>query len=365
MGKRTPLYDKHVRLDAKIIDFGGFDMPVQYKGIKQEHHAVRNSAGLFDVSHMGEFIMEGPEALELIQYVTINDASTLKPGKAQYTAMCYKDGGIVDDLLVYMLAPETYMLVVNAANIEKDREWIESHNRFDAVLRDRSGHIALLALQGPSSHDILRPVSNLDPGRIPFYSFEIGHVADQQDVIVSATGYTGEQGFELYIDTEKADPGVIWDRLMEAGAEQGLEPAGLGARDTLRLEMGFALYGNDITKDTTPLEGRLGWLTKLDKGEFIGSQALKYQKEKGLEKKLVGFRIDGSRQIPRAGYDIFNVDDIKTGYVTSGTQSVTLGTGIGMGYVDIDEARDNNRIWIQIRKKKVAAVIQSPPFIKK
>jgi aminomethyltransferase len=365
MSKRTPFYQEHEKLGAKIIDFGGFDMPVQYEGIKQEHMAVRENAGLFDVSHMGEFFVRGPEALNLIQKVTINDASKLVPGKAQYTAMCYEDGGIVDDLLVYKLSDDEYMLVVNASNIEKDWDWITGQNSMNAEIENRSDDYALLALQGPKSTEILQKLTETDVSAIKFYTFETGAVADQPGVIISATGYTGEKGFELYIDTKMADAGKIWSEIMKAGKEFGLEPAGLGARDTLRLEMGFALYGNDITKDTNPLEAGLGWLTKLDKGDFVGKEALIDLKEKGKNRKLTGFVIDEGRNVPRSGYKILDSDGNEIGFVTSGTQSISLNKGIGMGYIDIDHAEEGEQINIQIRKKEVSATVSKPPFYKK
>jgi aminomethyltransferase len=365
MLKQTPFFENHKNLNAKLIDFGGFEMPVQYAGIKQEHAAVREKAGLFDVSHMGEFFVSGPEALNLIQKVTINDASKLVPGKAQYTAMCYEDGGIVDDLLVYKFDEDDYMLVVNASNIEKDREWIQSQNTMGATLEDRSDEFALLALQGPKSIEILQKLTDTDVSGISFYTFETGTVSGQPEVIISATGYTGEKGFELYIDTTKADASAIWDAIMDAGKPLGLEPAGLGARDTLRLEMGFALYGNDITKDTHPLEARMGWLTKLDKGEFVGREALLKRKENGLERKLMGFEISEPRKIPRTGYRILDGDKNEIGFVTSGTQSISLNKGIGMGYIALDKAAEGETVFIEIRKKTVEAVVAKPPFYKK
>jgi aminomethyltransferase len=278
--------------------------------------------------------------------------------------MCYEHGGIVDDLIIYMLEQQTYMLVVNASNIKKDREWIESHNQYQAVVRYLRQYIAA-CLQGPKSVEILQKITDLDLGEIGFYNFESGIVAGQPDVIVSETGYTGEKGFELYIDTGKSDPAQIWDALFQHGKASGLMAAGLGARDTLRLEMGYALYGNDITEKTSPLEGRLGWLTKLDKNSFIGSEALKKQKENGLERKLIGFKIEESRQIPRAGYNICDSDGNNTGFVTSGTQSISLGIGIGMGYVPIEETDEGNIIYISIRKKLIPAIVTKPPFLKK
>ncbi len=365
MLKKTPLYNEHKQLNAKLIDFGGFEMPVQYEGIKQEHIAVREKAGLFDVSHMGEFFIRGPHALDLIQKVTVNDASKLEPGKAQYTTMCYESGGIVDDLIVYMLDENEYMLVVNASNIEKDFEWISSHNTMSAEIENRSDSVALLALQGPESPAILQRLTDVKVDEIGFYRFTTGRVAGQDEVIISGTGYTGEKGFELYIDAAKSDPGKIWNELMKAGKEAGLKAAGLGARDTLRLEMGFALYGNDITKDTTPLEAGLGWLTKLDKGDFIGRDALLEQKEKGVDKKLIGFEVTKPRKLPRQGYDIDNEKGETIGFVTSGTQSISLNIGIGMGYVPPENSSENEKIYINIRKKPVEAVVKKPPFLKK
>lgn len=365
MLKRTPFYRAHKDLNAKLIDFGGFEMPVQFSGIKQEHHAVREHAGLFDVSHMGEFFVSGPKALELIQKVTINDASVLTPGKAQYTAMCYEDGGIVDDLLVYMLDINKYMLVVNASNIEKDFDWISKQNSEGAVLENRSDEIALLALQGPNSVKILQKITDLEVDKINFYSFKTGQVAGENELIISATGYTGEKGFELYIDLKKSNPEKIWSALFDAGKEFHLEPAGLGARDTLRLEMGYALYGNDITSDTSPLEARMGWLTKLEKEYFIGKDALIKQKENGITRKLMGFELSEPRNIPRSGYPIVTKSGDPIGFVTSGTQSISLNKAIGMGYITIDKAIKGEKIYIDIRKKRVEAVVTTPPFLNK
>ncbi|MEX0646157.1 MAG: glycine cleavage system aminomethyltransferase GcvT [Balneolaceae bacterium] len=363
MLKRTPFYEQHKARGAKIIDFGGFEMPVQYAGIKQEHLAVRERAGLFDVSHMGEFFISGPEALNLIQKITINDASVLTPGKAQYSAMCYENGGIVDDLLVYMLDDEQYMLVVNASNIKKDLEWISSHNSMGATVENRSDKTALLALQGPESVEILRNLTDTEVADIKSYNFAVGNVAGEKNVIISATGYTGEKGFELYIDTETSDPQKIWDALF--GLSNTPEPAGLGARDTLRLEMGYALYGNDITKETNPLEARMGWLTKLDKNSFIGKEALMKQKKQKVSRKLMGFEIEESRNVPRAGYKISKEDGSEIGFVTSGTQSISLNKGIGMGYISAEKAGEGETIYINIRKRQVKAVVVKPPFIQK
>lgn len=365
MLKRTPFNREHSDLGAKLIDFGGFEMPVQYEGIRQEHMAVREYAGLFDVSHMGEFIVSGPNALNLIQKVTINDASKLTPGKAQYSAMCYENGGIVDDLLVYMLAENHYMMVVNASNIEKDFNWISEHNSVGAKLVNRSDEIALLALQGPSSIEILQQLTETQVDKIRFYTFETGTVAGENEIIISATGYTGEPGFELYIDIAKADPIKIWKALFKAGEKFNLKPVGLGARDTLRLEMGYALYGNDITRETNPLEARMGWLTKMDKGNFIGKNALLKQKEEGLKRKLMGFEVTEPRSIPRSGYSIENSQGNEIGFVTSGTQSITLNKAIGMGYLSDEKAIEGEKITINIRNKKAEAIVVKPPFLKK
>lgn len=365
MLKRTPFFDKHKELDAKLIDFGGWEMPVQYESIKKEHNAVRNGVGMFDVSHMGEFFVFGPEALDFLQYVTINDVSRLEPGKAQYSAMCYNDGGIVDDLIVYMLDYNRYMLVVNASNIRKDFDWLTNHKHHDMKLEDRSEAMCLLAVQGPDSVKTLQKLTGVKLDNIGFYNFEIGDFAGYRRVILSATGYTGEKGFEVYFDREDSEPGQIWDAIMEAGEEFGIEPCGLGARDTLRLEMGFALYGNDITKDTNPLEGRLGWLTKPDKGDFIGRDAILKAKEEGIRRKLVGFTIDEAGSIPRAGYPIADEDGDEIGEVTSGSRSISLDKNIGMGYVNKEYAEEGTKIFVRIRNKKAEAAVTNPPFIDK
>ena len=364
MLKRTPFYAIHQNEGAKLVDFAGYEMPVQYKGIKIEHNAVRNDVGIFDVSHMGEFFVSGPEALNLIQKVTINDASKLVPGKAQYSAMCFEDGGIVDDLIVYMLAENEYMLVVNASNIGKDFNWIDSQNTMGAELVNRSDDYALLAVQGPKSIEALQDLTSTDLASIGFYAFEEGELAGIP-MIISATGYTGEKGFELYFDAKANDAEAVWNAIMEAGASVGIEPAGLGARDTLRLEMGYALYGNDITKDTNPLEARLGWLTKLDKGDFVASDVLKKVKEEGTTRQLVGFEVMDERSIPRNGYEILDMNDNVIGFVTSGTMSISLGNALGMGYVDKPHNAIDTEIQIAIRKKKALAKVVKPPFLKK
>ena len=364
MLKKTPFYAVHQKEGAKLVDFAGYEMPVQYKGIKIEHNAVRNDVGIFDVSHMGEFFVSGEHALDLIQKVTINDASKLEPGKAQYSAMCFEDGGIVDDLIVYMLDENEYMLVVNASNIEKDFNWIAGQNSMGAELINRSDSYALLAVQGPKSVETLQSLTDTDLNGIGFYAFEQGTVAGVP-MIISATGYTGEKGFELYFEATNSDAEAVWNAIMEAGASSNIEPAGLGARDTLRLEMGYALYGNDITDKTNPLEGRLGWLTKLDKGDFVASDVLKKVKEEGTTRQLVGFEVQDERSIPRNGYEILDKEDNVIGFVTSGTMSISLGKAIGMGYVNKPHNAIDTEIHIAIRKKKALAKVVRPPFLKK
>lgn len=365
MLKRTPFYETHKKAGAKLIDFGGFEMPVQYDGIKIEHAAVRNDAGLFDVSHMGEVFVSGPGSLGFLQRITINDVSKLVPGKAQYSAMCYPNGGIVDDLIVYMMGDNSYMVVVNASNRDKDVAWMKDHKTNDVTIDDRSDDYALLALQGPKSSQILSKITDLDLGSIAYYHFAVGKVAGFEDVIVSATGYTGEPGFEIYFDVRKSDPEAIWDAIMESGASLGIKPCGLGARDTLRLEMGYALYGNDISDSTSPLEAGLAWITKLDKGDFIGREALLSQKEAGITRKLTGFAMEDEKAIPRSHYIVRNPEGEQIGEVTSGTQSVTLSKGVGMAYVNLPWSKPAQPIVIDIRGKLMPATTQKPPFVKK
>ncbi|MCH8568633.1 MAG: glycine cleavage system aminomethyltransferase GcvT [Balneolales bacterium] len=365
--KRTPFYNMHVEAGAKLIDFGGFEMPVQYAGIKKEHHAVRNSAGVFDVSHMGEIFIEGPNALDAVQYLTVNDASKLVPGKAQYSAMCYPDAGIVDDLIVYMIAKDCYLLVVNASNKDKDYDWMVQNNPHKAIITDRSDDFCLLAVQGPESVKVLQQLTETDLSAIRFYTFAKGSFAGFDNVILSATGYTGEKGFEIYFDKNEADPEAVWRAIFDAAVKAGVEllPAGLGARDTLRLEMGYALYGNDITAEINPIEAGLGWITKVDKGEFVGREIIQEVKRTGPEKKLVGLLCGSPRDIPRNGYTILDDQGQIAGFVTSGTQSVTEVKGIGMGYVSAALATPGTGVFIQIRGKSIAATVVKPPFIEK
>lgn len=363
MLKKTPFYSIHQEAGAKLVDYAGFEMPVQYKGIKAEHTAVRQAAGIFDVSHMGEFFIRGPEALNLIQKIGVNDASKLVPGKAQYSCMCNEDGGIIDDLIIYMLDAQEYMLVVNASNIDKDFEWINRQNTMGAILENRSDDYGLLAVQGPKAPEILQKLTDVDLSSIGFYSFKKGKLAGT-DMLISATGYTGEKGFELYFEHKNADARNLWKAIMDAGSSEGIEPAGLGARDTLRLEMGYVLYGNDISEQRHPLQARLGWITKMDKGEFTGRESLTQIKEKGWARQLVGFVMHDQRSIPRQGYEIVNENGESIGEVTSGTMSITLGKGIGMGYVDKAYAEDGTSLNISIRNKPAGAVVTKPPFVK-
>lgn len=360
--KRTPLYDEHVRLGAKMVPFAGFEMPVQYReGVRNEHLQVREQAGLFDVSHMGEFLVRGDAAAEFVNYVVTNDVSRIEAGQAQYSVMCKEDGGIVDDLLVYRFH-DRFRLVVNAANIEKDWAWIEGlaadFGSDDLELVNESDEIGLLALQGPHSEAIIDPLTNLDAGAIGYYRFEEGRVADAPCVL-SRTGYTGEDGFEVYCGSDAA-PG-IWRAILEAGGDR-IEPVGLGARDTLRLEMGYPLYGNDIDEGTTPLEAGLGWTVKLDKGEFVGGEALRRQKEAGVAKKLCGFVMTG-RAFPRPGYRI-RVRGDSVGEVRSGTVGPSVGEGIGTGYLPAEHAAPGTEIEVVVRGRGAEAEVVKMPFYK-
>ncbi len=354
----TPLYEEHVELGGKLVPFAGFEMPVQYPtGITAEHSAVRSAAGLFDVSHMGEFVVTGPHALDLVQRVSVNDVTRIEVGQAQYSAMCRPTGGIIDDLIVYRFE-DRYMLVVNASNLEKDLTWIRQNAEgFVVEVEDVSRQMALLALQGPAARGILGPLASLDIDSVKYYRFAEGEVAGAPAVI-SGTGYTGEDGFELYVDA--ADAVGIWRALLKAGAGAGLIPAGLGARDSLRLEMGYALYGNDLDEEHTPLESGLGWITKLDQGEFIGRAALTAQKKSGVERRLVGMRLTG-RGFPRPGYGILSGGEV-VGTITSGTVSPSLGFGVAMGYVPNELASPDTPLQVDIRGKPIGAVVQRPPF---
>jgi aminomethyltransferase len=359
--KNTALTHVHESLGAKMVPFAGYNMPVSYEGVNAEHETVRTAVGVFDVSHMGEFFLKGENALALIQKVTSNDASKLVDGKAQYSCLPNTDGGIVDDLIVYKIADNHYMLVVNASNIEKDWNWISSHNDLGVEMINASDDYSLLAIQGPKAAEAMQSLTSIDLANMQYYSFQIGDFAGLQNITVSATGYTGSGGFEIYFKNEDAE--AIWNKVFEAGAAFGIKPIGLAARDTLRLEMGFCLYGNDINDTTSPLEAGLGWITKFDK-EFTNSTNLKAQKEAGVTKKLVGFELI-DRGIPRHDYEIVDADGNNIGIVTSGTQAPSLGRAIGMGYVTTEFASADSEIFILIRDKKIAAKVVKMPFYKK
>lgn len=359
--KNTPLLDQHISLGAKMVPFAGYNMPVSYSGLNDEHATVRNSVGMFDVSHMGEFILKGEGALDLIQRVTSNDASVLVDGKAQYSCLPNETGGIVDDLLVYKIADHHYMLVVNASNIEKDWNWISKFNTGNVDMKNISENTALLAIQGPKAVATLQKLTAVNLSEIPYYAFQIGEFAGVKDIVISNTGYTGAGGFELYIPNEHAVK--IWTEILKAGSEFGIKPIGLGARDTLRLEMGFCLYGNDIDDTTSPIEAGLGWITKFTKN-FTNSAAIAQHKEKGVSKKLVGFEMI-DRGIPRHDYEIVDANNTVIGKVTSGTQSPTLQKGIGMGYVKTEFAKPDTKIYIKVRDKSLEAVVAKIPFLKK
>lgn len=357
--KKIILNDLHESLGAKMVPFAGFNMPVRYSSDIEEHMTVRNGVGIFDVSHMGEFFLRGPKALELIQKVSSNDASKLFPGRAQYSCLPNEKGGIVDDLIIYMIKEEEYMLVVNASNIDKDWDWISSHNEFGVDMENASDGMSLFAIQGPKAIEALQPLSPLDLSSIKFYHFEIGEFAGVKDVIISGTGYTGSGGFEIYLKNENALE--VWSKIMETAAPYGIKPIGLGARDTLRLEKGYCLYGNDIDDTTSPLEAGLGWVTKFSK-DFINSESLKKQKESGPSKKLVGFQMI-DRGIPRHDYLIKDENGGEIGRVTSGTQSPMLSTGIGLGYVATDFTEPGTSIFIEVRNKMLKAEVKSLPFV--
>ena len=366
--KKTPLYNQHIEQGARCIEFGGYVMPVSYEGIKQEHQAVRTGAGIFDVSHMGEFFVTGKDAVSFLQMLLINDVTACPPGKAQYTAMCQEDGGVIDDCLIYCRSEDEWLMVVNAANIGKDWEWVshvkETHfAEAEVTLENHSHRMGLLALQGPTSFDLLQPLTDVELASLPFYGFAIGKVCGVSDVWVATTGYTGEKGVELYIPTDDPDNiQAIWATLLEAGAV----PCGLGARDTLRLEKGFNLYGQDMDETVSPLEARMGWVTKLEAGPFMGHQAMAAQKESGHYRRLVGFVMDEQRAIPRSGYDVVSNGET-IGVVTSGTQSITLGQGIGMARLESPHGtsiKEGAKIGIVIRGESKPATVANPPFVK-
>ncbi|MBS1911881.1 MAG: glycine cleavage system aminomethyltransferase GcvT [Bacteroidetes bacterium] len=360
--KRTALYDVHVKLGAKIVPFAGYQMPVSYRGIVAEHAAVRERVGIFDVSHMGEVTVKGPAALDFVQKITVNDASSLAHGQAQYSAMCLESGGIVDDLLVYRRGDDDFFLVINASNIAKDFAWMQQNALEGMELKNVSDDYTLLAVQGPKSADTLRKLASADLDAIAYYHFVDGEVAGVP-MIISRTGYTGELGFELYFSSDTATGERVWNAIMEAGAEFGIEPVGLGARDTLRLEMGYCLYGNDIDESTNTIEAGLGWITKINKGVFNGRDVIVKVKEEKPHRKLVGFEMN-ERGIPRQHYDI-TVNGERVGEVTSGTSSPTMGKGIGMGYVESRYTGIGSIINVMIRGQAVPATIVKLPILKK
>ena len=359
--KNTALTHIHESLGAKMLPFAGYNMPILYEGVNAEHETVRNAVGVFDVSHMGEFLLSGPNALALIQKTTSNDASTLTIGRAQYSCLPNNDGGIVDDLIVYKMGEEEYLLVVNASNIDKDWEWISAHNDLGVEMKNLSDDYSLLAIQGPKAVEAMQSLSSLDLSAIAYYHFEVGDFAGIQDVIISATGYTGSGGFEIYC--KNSDVEHIWNAVFKAGAAYNIKPIGLAARDTLRLEMGFCLYGNDINDTTSPLEAGLGWITKFTK-EFTNSENLKKQKEAGVSKKLVGFEMQ-ERAVPRHDYEIVDASGNAIGIVTSGTMSPSMNKGIGLGYVTTEHSAVDSDIYIRIRKNDVPAKVVKLPFYKK
>ncbi|MGQ1943990.1 glycine cleavage system aminomethyltransferase GcvT [Ornithobacterium rhinotracheale] len=357
--KKTALNAKHIALGAKMVPFAGFEMPVQYSGVNQEHMVVREKVGVFDVSHMGQFRIKGENALDLVQKITSNDASKLKVNQAQYSCMPNEKGGIVDDLIVYKIADDEYFLVVNAGCLDKDWEWVNKQNEFGCEITNESDDTSLLAVQGPKATEAMQSLTDVNLAEIPFYHFQIGKFAGVDNVIISATGYTGSGGFEIYFPNEYAD--LMWDKVMEAGKEYGIEPCGLAARDTLRLEKGYCLYGNDISMETSPLEAGLGWITKFTK-DFIASDILKKQKEEGVSRKLVAFKMV-DRGIPRHDYEIVDAEGNNIGKVTSGTQSPILKEGIGLGYVQKAFSKVGSEIYIQVRNKRLKAEVVKLPFV--
>ena len=359
--KSTALTKVHESLGAKMVPFAGYNMPVQYEGINAEHQTVRNDVGVFDVSHMGEFLVSGPKALDLIQKVSANDATKLTIGRAQYSYLPNEDGGVVDDLLIYKIKEEQYLLVVNASNIEKDWNHISAYNKeIGADLSDLSEDYSLLAIQGSKAVEAMQSLTDVDLSAIKYYHFEVAAFAKAENVIISATGYTGSGGFEIYCKNNEVEQ--IWNAVLEAGADFGIKPIGLAARDTLRLEMGFCLYGNDIDDTTSPLEAGLGWVTKFTK-DFVNSENLATLKENGAERKLIGFQMD-EKAIPRGGYSITDPDGNEIGIVTSGTMSPSLNVGIGLGYVPSSLGIPGSKVYIQIRKKIVPATVVKLPFYK-
>ena len=360
--KRTPFTDNHIALGAKMHEFAGYNMPIEYSGIIDEHLAVCNGVGVFDVSHMGEIWVKGPKALDFIQHISSNDASVLKPGKIQYTCFVNEEGGIKDDFLVYHFEDDKYLLVVNASNTAKDWEWCVKNNTVGAELENASDHMAQLAVQGPKAIETLQKLTSVNLSEIPYYTFKVGELAGQPNVIISNTGYTGAGGFELYFYPSAAQ--AIWEAIFEAGKEFDIKPTGLGARDTLRLEMGFCLYGNDLDEQTTPYEAGLGWIVKMVEGkDFVGRPVLEKQKKEGVARKLIGFELI-DRGIPRAGYELADEQGNNIGHVSSGTMSPTRKIGIGMGYVNPEFTAIDKEIYVKMRNRLLKAKVVKPPFRK-
>ncbi|MDQ3552286.1 MAG: glycine cleavage system aminomethyltransferase GcvT [Bacteroidota bacterium] len=359
--KNTPFTSKHIEAGARMLEFAGYNMPISYTGINEEHQTVRKNAGVFDVSHMGEFILKGENALDLIQRTTTNDASKLTKGKAQYSCFPNEQGGIIDDLLVYCIEEnKVYMLVVNASNIYKDWNWLQKNNDKQVEMHNISDDTCLLAVQGPNATKILQSLTEMDILNLKYYTFAKGMFAGVENVLVSATGYTGAGGVEIYFENKKDNADKIWDAIFDAGSAQGIQPIGLAARDTLRLEMGYCLYGNDIDDTTSPLEAGLGWITKFNK-DFIAKDKLQTQKQEGIQRKLIGFEMI-DRGIPRHGYEIFDKEGNKIGYVTSGTQSPSLNKAIGMGYVENNYSSIGSEIFIKVREKQLKGSVVKIPF---
>jgi aminomethyltransferase len=359
--KTTPFTEKHIALGAKMAEFAGYNMPISYTGVNEEHAAVRNNAGVFDVSHMGEFILKGEKALSLIQRVTTNDASKISNGKAQYSCMLNEEGGIIDDLIIYCIEEnKVYMIVVNASNIDKDWNWISKHNSENVEMHNISDKTCLLAIQGPNATKIIQPLTDVDILNLKYYTFVKGRFAGIENILISATGYTGSGGIEIYFEDKDDNANVIWNKIFEEGKSHDLKPIGLAARDTLRLEMGYCLYGNDIDDTTSPLEAGLGWITKFNK-DFIGKAKVEKLKAKGIQKKLVGLETL-EKGIPRHGYEVKNEEGETIGTVTSGTQSPTLQKPVALGYIDINYAKIDTPVFIKIRNKLLASKVVKMPF---
>lgn len=360
MLKRTPLFENHKKLGARLVEFGGWEMPVQYKGVIDEHTTVRKAVGLFDVSHMGELFVTGDNAGRFINHIITNNIERIGDGQCQYTAACYDHGGVVDDLIVYQFNPQKYLIVANASNIDKDFEWLQKNQKFDVTLENKSDQFSLLALQGPKAEQVLKSLVDLDLTQLKSFSFK-ETIIKGCATIVSRTGYTGEDGFEIFVGADKAPE--IWDLLLNKGGDYGIQPIGLAARDTLRLEASYSLYGHEITENINPLEARLGWVVKLDKTEFIGKKALQEAKDQGLKRQLVGLEMI-EPGIPRDGYEIFNQEE-KIGVITSGTFSPTLKKGIGLALIQKEFAKEGSQLLVQIRHKKQKARVVKLPFYKR